>query len=120
MTALKYLDIALVVVTAPLVAIAGLPAVGYAFGGGAWVLTRLAAAWLESRAGDDPRTRLGFQVAGMMARVWIVVAAVVAARFAGDRDDGIMAAVLALAAFTVYLGMSVLVRQLERNPVVRP
>ena len=40
----------------------------------------------------------------MMARVWIVVAAVIAARFVGDRDDGVMAAVLALVLFTVYLG----------------
>jgi hypothetical protein len=55
----------------------------------------------------------------MMARVWIVVCAVVAARFAGDRDDGVMAALLVLAAFTVYFAMSMLVRQLERN-VVRP
>jgi len=117
MSVLKYLDVALVLITAPLVAIAGLPAIGYAFGGGAWVLTRVGAAWLENRAGDNPRARLGFQVAGMMARVWIVVAAVVAARFAGNRDDGVMAAVIALAAFTVYLGMSVLVHQLERNPV---
>jgi hypothetical protein len=119
MTPLKYLDIGLVLATAPLVAVAGLPAIGYAYGGGAWVLTRLGAAWLEARAGDDPRARLGFQVAGMMARVWIVVAAVIAARYTGDREDGIMAAVLVLAAFSVYLGMSVLVHQLERN-VIRP
>ena len=55
----------------------------------------------------------------MMARVWIVVCAVVATRLAGGRDDGIMAAVILLAAFTVYFAMSLLVRQLERN-VVRP
>jgi hypothetical protein len=48
-----------------------------------------------------------------------VVCAVVAARLAGGRDDGVMAAVLVLAAFTVYLVTSMLVRQLERN-VVRP
>jgi hypothetical protein len=118
-TPLRYLDLGLVVATAPFVALAGLPALGYALGGGAWVVTRLAAEWLERRAGDDPRARVGYHVAGMMARVWIVVCAVVAARLAGDRDDGVMAAAITLAAFTVYLAMSLLSRQLERN-VVRP
>jgi quinol-cytochrome oxidoreductase complex cytochrome b subunit len=119
MTPLRYMDIALVIATAPFVAFAGLPVLGYALGGGSWVLTRLATEWLERHAGDDPRARVGWQVAGMMARVWIVLCAVVAARVAGGRDDGIMAAAIALAAFTVYFALSLLVRQLERN-VVRP
>jgi hypothetical protein len=122
MTAAKYLDVGLVVATAPFVALAGLPMIGYLFGAVAWVLTRAMAEYLDRRAvaaGGDLRTRLGMHFAGMMARVWIVVLAVVAARYAGDREDGIMAAVLVLAAFTVYLCMSALARQLERN-VVRP
>lgn len=119
MTALRFTDVGLVVATAPFVALAGLPGLGYALGAGAWILTRLGVEWLESHAGDDYRARLGYHVAGMMARVWIVVVAVVAARVAGTRDDGVMAAVLVLAAFTVYLATSLLARQLERN-VVRP
>jgi hypothetical protein len=119
MTALKYVDVGLVIATAPFVALAGLPMIGYAFGATAWVLSRVGAAWLDRRAGSDVRQRVGYHVAGMMGRVWIVVCAVVAARFAGGRDDGVMAAVLVLAAFTVYFAMSLLVRQLERN-VVRP
>jgi len=119
MNALRFLDVGLVIATAPFVALAGLPGLGYGLAAGAWILTRFGAEWLERRAGDDPRARLGVHFAGMMARVWIVVCAVVAARVAGTRDDGIMAAVLSLAAFTVYLATSLLVRQLERN-VVRP
>jgi hypothetical protein len=118
-TALRFTDVGLVVATAPFVALAGLPALGYALGAVAWIVTRFGAEWLEARAGDDYRARLCYHVAGMMGRVWIVVCAVVAARVAGGRDDGVMAAVLVLAAFTVYFAMSLLVRQLERN-VVRP
>ena len=55
----------------------------------------------------------------MMGRVWVVGLAVVAAGVIGDRDDAICAAVVALVAFTVYLPMSLIVRQIERN-VVRP
>ena len=122
MTALRYLDIGLVLVTAPVVIAADLPVLGYVLGGGAWIITRLGAAYAEQRVAaghGDPTARLGVQVAGMMARVWIVVLAVVVARVVGDRDDGIMAAAIALAAFTVYLGMSLVTRQVERN-VVRP
>ena len=122
MTALRYLDVGLVVASAPIVVAAGLPVIGYLFGAGAWIITRLGADYVEHRAsasGADPRTRLGLHLAGMMARVWIVVLAVVGARFAGDREDGIMAAVLVLAAFTVYFAMTLVARQLERN-VVQP
>ena len=119
MNALRYIDVGLVLATAPFVAVAELPLLGYGLGAAAWILTRLAAEWLDRRAGSDVSQRVGYHVAGMMGRVWIVVCAVVAARVAGGRDDGVMAAVLVLAAFTVYFAMSLLVRQLERN-VVRP
>lgn len=120
MTALRFIDIGLVIVTAPFVVVAGLPGLGYALGAVAWVITRLGAEWLDARSsGGEVAQRIGWHVAGMMARVWIVVCAVVAARLAGGRDDGVMAAVLVLAAFTVYFATSMLVRQLERN-VVRP
>ena len=116
MNGLRFIDLGLVLATGPFVAIAGLPVLGYALGAVAWVLTRLGAEWLDARAeGQGVGQRVGYHVAGMMARVWIVVCAVVAARVAGDRDDGVMAAVLVLAAFTVYFAMQMLVRQLERN-----
>jgi hypothetical protein len=117
--ALRYIDLGLVLATAPFVAVAGLPLLGYGLGGAAWILSRIGAELLDRRAGSEVAQRVGYHVAGMMGRVWIVVCAVVAARVAGGRDDGVMAAVLVLAAFTVYFAMSMLVRQLERN-VVRP
>jgi hypothetical protein len=122
MNAIKYLDITLLVAVGPFVALAGLPVIGYAFIAGAWLVSRGIAEYLDHRAtakGGELRTRLGMHFAGMMARVWIVAAAVVAARYVGDREDGVMAAALALALFTVYLGTSTVVRQFERN-VVRP
>ena len=121
MTALRYLDIGLVLITGPVVIAAGLPVLGYVCGGGAWIVTRLGAAYAEQRvaAHGDSTARLGVQVAGMMARVWIVVLAVVVARVVGDREDGIMAAAITLAAFTVYLTMTLVIRSVERN-VVRP
>ncbi len=112
MPLLRYLDVCLVLATAPFVIAAGMPLVGYLLGAAAWLLTRLGAAALQMRALrlGDPRTRAGLQVGVMLGRVWIIALAVLAARYIGGRDDGIMAAVLVLAAFTVYFALAFVYR----------
>jgi hypothetical protein len=119
MTALRYFDVGLVLVTAPFVVAAGLPVLGYSLAAGAWILTRVGGAWLEHKARQthDARAFAGLTIAGMMGRVWLVALAIVTARVAGGRDDGIMAAVLSLAAFTVYFVLSTLIRQIDRKPL---
>jgi hypothetical protein len=109
---LRYLDVCLVLATAPFVLVGGLPLAGYLIGAAAWVLTRLGAAFLQaqSRRAGDMKIKAGLQLAGMMGRVWLVALAVIVARVAAGKDDGIMAAALVLAAFTVYFGMSFVTR----------
>lgn len=109
---MRYLDVCLVLATAPFVLIAGLPTFGYLVGACAWLLTRAGTAVVHERAlrAGDPKVKAGLHVAGMMARVWLIVLAVILARYAGGRDDGIMAAALVLAAFTVYFAMSIVLR----------
>jgi hypothetical protein len=109
---LRYLDVCLVLATAPFVLVSGLPTFGYLVGAAAWLLTRLGTAYVQERARRvaDVRLRTGLLLAGMMARVWIVALAVILARYAGSTDDGIMAAGLVLAAFTVYFVMSLVTR----------
>jgi hypothetical protein len=118
---IRYLDVYLVLATAPFVIIGGLPTTGYLIGSGAWILTRLGVEAMYARAlrSTDPKVRAGLQVGAMMGRVWIVALAVIVARYAGSKDDGIMAAVLVLAAFTVYFMLSLLQRGgrgLDRKP----
>jgi hypothetical protein len=110
---LRYLDVCLVLATAPFVVAAGLPTLGYVIAAGAWILTRAGTAFVHDRARrtGDPRIRAGLHVAGMMGRMWLVALAIIVARFAGSKDDGIMAAALALGAFTVYLVMSFVTRE---------
>jgi len=109
---LRYLDVCLVLATAPFVLVGGMPTLGYLIGAAAWLLTRAGTAFAQERASrlDDPKFRAGLQVASMMGRVWLVALAVILARYAGGKDDGIMAAALVLAAFTVYFVMSFLTR----------
>ncbi len=40
MVLLRYLDVCLVAATAPFVLVGGMPALGYAVGAAAWILTR--------------------------------------------------------------------------------
>jgi hypothetical protein len=120
MTVLRYLDVVLVLVTAPFVLAGGLPLLGYLIGALAWLITRVGAAWMQARAlrTRDPRVRAGLQVGTMMGRVWLVALAVVLAHNVGSNGDGIMAAALVLAAFTVYFLLNLLTRggQLQGRP----
>jgi hypothetical protein len=112
MTLLRYLDVCLVLATAPIVLAAGMPLVGYLIGAAAWLLTRVGVEAVYARAlrSRDPRTRTGLQVGAMMGRVWVIVLAVILARYAAGKDDGVMAAALVLGAFTVYLMLSIALR----------
>jgi hypothetical protein len=119
----RYLDVCLVLATGPFVLVGGLPLFGYLVGAGAWLLTRVGTAYVQERArtAGDPKLRAGLLVGAMMARVWIVAFAVVLAKLAGGKADGIMAAVLVLAAFTVYFVMSLVMREgpIQRSSTTR-
>jgi hypothetical protein len=121
---LRYLDVCLVLATAPFVLIAGLPLLGYLVAACAWLLTRAGMVWMQERAlrAPDPKLKAGLQVGGMMGRLWLIALAVIVARYAGGKDDGIMAAALMLAAFTVYFVMSFVTRgaTLRTGPLRTP
>ncbi len=124
MIAVRYFDVTLCLVAGVFVALAGLPVIGWAFVAGAWIVTRLTLDYVDERlerSGAGVSARIGTHFAGMMARVLVVALAVVAARYVGDRDDGVMGAVLALIVFTVYLGASSVARPSTPNRnAVRP
>jgi hypothetical protein len=110
---LRYLDVCLVLATAPFVLVAGMPTVGYLIGAAAWILTRAATAiaHAQARRASDAKVKAGLHVAAMMGRIWLVALAIILARYAGGKDDGIMAASLVLGAFTVYFLMSFVTRE---------
>ena len=113
MIVLRYLDVCLVLATAPFVLIGGLPVAGYLIGAAAWILTRAGAEFMHSRArtAGDPKAKAGLHVAAMMGRIWIVALAIIITKFAFGKDDAVMAAALDLAAFTVYFVMSFVTRE---------
>jgi hypothetical protein len=50
-----------------------------------------------------------------MGRVWIVGVAILVVGKTADRADGLMAALVALVAFTIYLGTNLAMRPSERS-----
>jgi hypothetical protein len=108
----RYLDVVLVIASAPFVLLAGMPRLGYVLGAGGWIAIRFASELLKRRAfsARDTRARAALFLTAILGRVWLIALVVLAARFAGGNADGITAAVVVLAAFTVELAMSFVLR----------
>jgi hypothetical protein len=111
----RWLDVILVVLAAPFVILTGLPVLGYAVGAAGWILNRVIGVLVERRASaeQDVRRAVGLNLGALIARSWLVGLTILAVGLAGEREDGLMAAVLMLAAFTLYFVTSLLLRSLE-------
>jgi hypothetical protein len=109
---LRYLDVALVVLAAPIMLLIGVPALGYSIGAGAWLVLRAVGVAVERTAGasKEARTQISLRLGYMLGRLFLLALAVVLARRSGTRDDGLAALVVVAAAFTVQLATSALTR----------
>jgi len=114
----RYLDVTVVLAAAPVFVLGDLPLTGYLIAAVAWVGTRYVAALAQRRAmaSANPGRQAAILLATMMARVFVIVAAILIARFAGNTDDGIAAAALMLVAFTVQLLVSISLRTYAPRP----
>lgn len=114
---IRFADVALVVMALPFALLAGAPAFGYAIGASAWTAQRFAEEALDRRARrmDDFRWTIGLNFAGIFVRVWLVGLCVIVAGRAGEREDGLTAAILVFVAFTVYLAGLFVARSLDRS-----
>jgi hypothetical protein len=107
---LRYLDVVLVIAALPFVVLADLPLLGYAIGAIAWIAQRAAGAVLERRArhASSVRQEVGLNLGSSLGRAWIVGGAILAVGLAGEREDGLTAAIVVAVAFTVYFAMSLI------------
>jgi len=112
----RYMDVLLVILAAPFVILMGGPLLGYLVGAGAWIATRILGVAVERFAKGRPaKQQVGLNFAALMGRAWILGITILVVGLAGDREDGLMAALLALVAFTVYLATSLALPRPERN-----
>jgi len=108
-----YLDVVLVIASAPFVLLGGLPRFGYLLAAGGWIVVRFAVEVVKRRAWSARGTgaRAALHLTAIFGRVWMIALVILVARFAGSNADGITAAVVVLAAFTVELVISVALRE---------
>jgi hypothetical protein len=112
----RYLDVVLIVLAAPFAVLLGAPMLGYGVGAGVWILARILEAALERTAGrGDIRRAIGVKVGSMVGRTWLIGIGILAVGLAAEREDGFTAALVCLAAYTVHLGTTLMLRPLERN-----
>lgn len=117
MNAARLVDVVLVVMGAPIALLLGAPVLGVLVGATVWVVQRLLELWLARVAAtrEDIRAAIGYNLAGVFGRAWLVGLTILAVGTLGEREDGLAAAVLVLVAFTVYFVNLLLVRSFERT-----
>jgi hypothetical protein len=102
--ALRYLDLAVLVVALPVFLAFGMPLLGWAGVSGLWLVQRAVQQLVErrARAADDPTRVTAVLAISMFARIWIFALAIFAIG-QSDRDAGLSAALLAVILVTVHL-----------------
>jgi hypothetical protein len=112
---LRWLDLVVLALALPIFVLADLPLAGYFAGAAAWLVQRAIQVVLErrARASEDPRTVVGITAASMIGRGWLVALTIFGVGMAADREDGLAAAVLVIALFTVYFTVSMILRPFD-------
>jgi hypothetical protein len=103
--ALQYLDVPVVVIGAIVAMLLGAPALGCTVGALGWILQRgvqLIDRRLTARIEDSLR-RAGIRSAEGFGRIWLLAGAIIVAAVAGGRKDGLAAAIIICAAYSVAL-----------------
>jgi Ca2+/Na+ antiporter len=112
----RFLDVLVVLLAAPFVVLMGGPVLGYVVGAAAWIATRVLGLVAERYAKTKPaRAQVGISFGALMGRAWILGITILVVGLAAEREDGLMAALLALVAFTVYLATTLALPRTERN-----
>jgi hypothetical protein len=104
--ALRYADLFLLAIALPVFVLADWPLIGYAAVAAGWLAQHWIQAWATKRVADDlaageRRSAIAIKAWSTLGRVWLVAGTVLAVGLIAEREDGLAAAVLAAALFTV-------------------
>jgi hypothetical protein len=102
---LRYLDVVLVLVGAPILILMGASAVGYGAGAGAWILLRGVGVGLDHylAASSDARREISLRLAYLIVRVFLLALAVILVRRGDGKDAALTTLGVIVFAFTVAL-----------------
>ena len=118
--AIRYLDLFLLAAALPVFIVADWPLLGYFVGAGAWIAQRLVLAYSEARiarslAAGDRRDAFKTTAVSGLGRVWMVSVAALLVGLIADREDGLAAALLLTALFTVQLATTAATKRGEAD-----
>jgi hypothetical protein len=104
---LRYLDVLLVVVAAPILLLIGVSPVGYGAGAGAWIVLRLVGLGVDRLAmRADARQQISLRLAYLLARVFLLALTVILVRRGAGKDPALTALLVIVVAFTINMVMS--------------
>ncbi|MDQ3759432.1 MAG: hypothetical protein M3331_05785 [Actinomycetota bacterium] len=117
---LRHLDLALLALALPLFIAADWPLLGYAVAAAAWIAQRLLLAYAERRtarslAVGDRRDAFRTTAISGLGRVWFVSVCALLVGLIANREDGLAAALLLTALFTVLLILKGLIHREEAS-----
>jgi hypothetical protein len=102
---LRYLDVVLVVLGAPILILMGASAVGYGAGAGAWIVLRAVGLGLDRfmAGGRDARQEVSLRLAYLISRVFLLALAVILVRRSDGQGAALTTLLVIVFAYTVAL-----------------
>jgi hypothetical protein len=112
---LRYIDVVLVVLAAPVLLLIGVPALGYGVGAGAWIALRAIGAGVENLASrTDAAREVTIRLLFGLARVAVLALAIILVRRDAGRSDGLTTLLVVLVTFTIQFVIGVVTRPRPR------
>jgi hypothetical protein len=111
-TLLRYIDVVVLLVAAPILLLIGVPASGYLVGAGAWMVLRAVGVAVDhyANAAATANTQITLRLSYLMSRLFLLAIAVILVRQGSGRDAGLTALLVIVFAFTAELIISTATR----------
>jgi hypothetical protein len=109
---LRYLDVVLVALGAPILILMGASAAGYLAGAGTWIVLRAIGLGLDRflAGGRDARQEVSLRLAYLITRVFLLALAVILVRRGDGKDAALTTLLVIVFAFTIALIVSFMQR----------
>ncbi|MGI8864333.1 MAG: hypothetical protein ACR2JH_08035 [Solirubrobacteraceae bacterium] len=113
---LRYIDVVVLVVAAPILLLIGVPASGYLAGAGAWIVLRAVGVAVDhaANAAKAANTQITLRLSFLLSRLFLLAITVILVRKNDGRDAGLTALALIVFAFTAELVISAATRPRRR------